>query len=283
MKLIVEDNFEDVQTIEEGEGKAKKLYVEGVFLQSGIKNRNGRMYPPQMLESEVRRYVTEKVNKNTAYGELEHPATPAISLKNVSHRIVELKQDGNNWIGKAIISTEGSGKIVRGLIEMGSNLGVSSRGTGTLKSIQGINEVQNDFRLATAADIVTDPSAPDAFVNGVMESVDWVWQEGLGWAARQVVESVKAAGDKGGSKALTEELKLQSFRKFFEAVGRLDFSPLCEARFEYKVGDKVIHKPSGQRGVIIKRTGRAGDSPNYHFKRELFPAVSHKGAVLKKT
>lgn len=222
MKLITEDNFEDVQTIEEGSGKDKKLYIEGVFLQSGIKNRNGRIYPPQMLEGEVSRYISEKVNTNRAYGELEHPATPVISLKNVSHRITELKQDGNNWVGKALIGTEGSGRIVRGLLDMGSNLGVSSRGTGTLRNVQGINEVQSDFRLATAADIVTDPSAPDAFVNGVMESVDWVWEEGLGWAARKVVEEVHRIGDNGGTKALMEA-KVASFKKFMDAVARLEF------------------------------------------------------------
>lgn len=225
MKLIREDNFDDVQTLVEGEGQSKKLYIEGVFLQAGIKNRNGRIYPSSIMEGEVNRYINEKVNKNTAYGELEHPATPVISLKNVSHRIVELRKDGNNYIGKAIVGTKGAGEIVHGLVEMGANLGVSSRGTGTLKNIQGINEVQSDFRLATAADIVTDPSAPDAFVNGIMESVDWVWQEGLGWAARQVVEAVKAEGDRGGSKALTEELKMKSWNAFMEAIARLDFNP----------------------------------------------------------
>lgn len=227
MKLITETTFDDIQTnlVTEGNSKTPKLYIEGVFLQSGIKNRNGRIYPSSIMEAEVNRYINEKVNKRTAYGELEHPATPVISLKNVSHRIVELKQDGNNWIGKALVNTKGAGEIVHGLVEMGANLGVSSRGTGTLKNIQGINEVQNDFRLATAADIVTDPSAPDAFVNGIMESVDWVWQEGLGWAARQVVEAVKAEGDRGGTKALTEDLKLKSFKAFMEAVQRLEFKP----------------------------------------------------------
>jgi hypothetical protein len=225
MKLITEDNFESVFTIEEGTGGQKKLYIEGVFLQAGIKNRNGRIYPVSMLEQEVNRYINEKVNTNRAYGELEHPTTPVISLKNVSHRIVELKQDGQNWMGKALIGTEGNGKIVRGLIEMGANLGVSSRGTGTLKNIQGLNEVQSDFRLATAADIVTDPSAPDAFVNGVMESVDWIWEEGHGWEARKVVEAVKRAGDNGGTKALNEELAMKSFKKFIDAVSLLDFDP----------------------------------------------------------
>jgi hypothetical protein len=225
MKLITETTFDDIQTtIEEAaSGKTPKLYIEGVFLQSGIKNRNGRIYPSTTMEAEVNRYIKEKVERRTAYGELEHPQTPVISLKNVSHRIVELKQDGNNWIGKALVNTKGAGEIVHGLVEMGANLGVSSRGTGTLKNVQGINEVQNDFRLATAADIVTDPSAPDAFVNGIMESVDWVWQEGLGWAARQVVEAVKAEGDRGGSKALTEDLKVASFKKFIDAVSRLEF------------------------------------------------------------
>lgn len=225
MKLITETTFDDVQTLVEGQGDTKKLYIEGVFLQAGIKNKNGRIYPSSVMETEVNRYIKEKVEKRTAYGELEHPQTPAISLKNVSHRIVELRKDGNNYIGKALIGTEGAGKIVRGLIEMDANLGVSSRGTGTLKNIQGINEVQSDFRLATAADIVTDPSAPDAFVNGIMESVDWIWEEGLGWAARKVVEEVKRIGDNGGSAALNEQVKMASFQKFVDAVTRLDFNP----------------------------------------------------------
>lgn len=175
MKLITE-LVEDVQLISESkESGGKDYYIEGVFLQGNIKNRNGRWYPVEVLETEVKRYVKEVVDKNRAFGELGHPSGPSINLDRVSHIITELKRDGSDFIGKARISKTPMGEIARGIMESGGQLGVSSRAMGSLKEEKGMMIVQNDLRLSTAADIVADPSAPDAFVNGIMEGVDWVW------------------------------------------------------------------------------------------------------------
>ena len=168
MKLISEI-VENVQVITEG--KSKDLYIEGVFLQSEMANRNKRIYPKSVMEKEVSRYMKEYVESKRAFGELGHPEGPTINLDRVSHIITSLREDGNNYIGRAKILNTPMGNIVKGLIEGGAQLGVSSRGMGTLKEKEdGINEVQNDFYLATAADIVADPSAPDAFVQGIMEN-----------------------------------------------------------------------------------------------------------------
>ena len=175
MKLITE-LVEDVQLISEAkESGEKDYYIEGVFLQGNIKNRNGRWYPVEVLETEVKRYVKEVVDKNRAFGELGHPSGPSINLDRVSHIITELKRDGSDFIGKARLSKTPMGEIARGIMESGGQLGVSSRAMGSLKEEKGMMIVQNDLRLSTAADIVADPSAPDAFVNGIMEGVDWVW------------------------------------------------------------------------------------------------------------
>lgn len=175
MKLITE-LVEDVQLISEAkESGGKDYYIEGVFLQGNIKNRNGRWYPVEVLETEVKRYVKEVVDKNRAFGELGHPSGPSINLDRVSHIITELKRDGSNFIGRAKLSKTPMGEIARGIMESGGQLGVSSRAMGSLKEERGVMVVQNDLRLSTAADIVADPSAPDAFVNGIMEGVDWVW------------------------------------------------------------------------------------------------------------
>ena len=175
MKLITE-LVEDVQLISEAkENGGKDYYIEGIFLQADIKNRNGRMYPMDVLENEVKRYVKEVVNNNRAFGELGHPSGPSINLDRVSHIITELKRDGKNIRGKAKLTETPMGKIARGIMESGGQLGVSSRAMGSLKEERGMMVVQNDLRLSTAADIVADPSAPDAFVNGIMEGVEWVW------------------------------------------------------------------------------------------------------------
>jgi hypothetical protein len=177
MKLITEI-YEDVNYIIED--KSKNMYIEGVFLQSDIKNRNGRLYPTAVLQKEVKRYSAEYIDKGRAFGELGHPNGPSINLERVSHLIKELYQDGNNFIGKAKIMTETPyGSIVKNLIHEGAKLGVSSRGMGSIKEKKGLNTVQDDFHLATAADIVADPSAPDAFVNGIMEGKEWVWSNGI--------------------------------------------------------------------------------------------------------
>jgi len=176
MKLILEETTEFEFITEAKEDGTKDHYIHGVFLQADVKNRNGRVYPMPIMEREVDRYMNEVVKNNRAYGELGHPAGPQINLDRVSHMITELKRDGSNFIGKAKLTDTPMGNIAKGLLKSGANLGVSSRGMGSLKpNKMGIMEVQDDFRLATAADIVADPSAPDAFVKGIMENVDWVY------------------------------------------------------------------------------------------------------------
>ena len=178
MKLITE-TIEDVKLITEGTGDDKKLYIEGVFLQSELKNRNGRMYPFPVLEKEVNRYNEEYVKTKRALGELGHPDGPTVNLDRVSHRITSLKAEGNNFIGKAQILDTPMGKIAKSLLGEGVQLGVSSRGMGSIDKREDVNVVMDDFMLATAADIVADPSAPDAFVNGIMEGKEWVWNNGI--------------------------------------------------------------------------------------------------------
>ena len=215
MKLITE-LVEDVKYIEEGaEGGKKSLHIEGVFLQGALKNRNGRVYPVDVLSKEVNRYHEQYIAKNRAFGELGHPNGPTINLDRVSHMITSLKQEGNNFVGRAVITNTPMGEIVRGLMESGAQLGVSSRGMGSLKEVNGINEVQSDFYLATAADIVADPSAPDAFVNGIMEGVDWVWNNGV--LKAQQVESYKKEVKKTSKKQL-EEAKLRIFKHFLSNI-----------------------------------------------------------------
>lgn len=178
MKLITE-NIEDIQILTEEKDGKKNLYIEGVFLQSEIKNRNGRVYPFRVLEKEVNRYNEEYVKTGRALGELGHPDGPTVNLDRVSHRITSLKAEGNNFIGKAQILATPMGNIARSLLEEGVKLGVSSRGMGSIDRQENASYVMDDFMLATAADIVADPSAPDAFVNGIMEGKEWVWNNGI--------------------------------------------------------------------------------------------------------
>ena len=179
MKLITEE-VSQVKFIVEGKGGKKKMYIEGVFLQGDIKNRNGRMYPVQTLTKEVGRYNESFVQKGRALGELGHPEGPTVNLDRVSHKITSLRQEGNNFVGKAQLLDTPMGKIAKSLIGEGVTLGVSSRGVGSLKENRdGCKVVGEDFMLATAADIVADPSAPDAFVSGIMEGKEWVWEGGI--------------------------------------------------------------------------------------------------------
>ena len=179
MKLITEE-IEQVEVIVENRNGKKNLFIEGVFLQGEIKNRNGRMYPMETLSREVGRYNENFVEKGRALGELGHPDGPTVNLDRVSHKIVSLREDGNNFIGKAKILSTPMGKIASNLLGEGVKLGVSSRGVGSLnKTNEGYSVVGEDFTLATAADIVADPSAPDAFVDGIMEGKDWVWDGGI--------------------------------------------------------------------------------------------------------
>ena len=178
MKLITEQAVQSEFLIEDIDG-TKNYKIKGIFLQADIKNRNGRVYPKEILEKEVSRYNREFINKRRAFGELGHPDGPVVNLERVSHMITDLHPDGQNFVGEAKIMDTPYGKIVKNLINEGAQLGVSSRGMGSLVRRSGVNEVGRDFYLATAADIVADPSAPDAFVEGIMEGKDWVWDNGI--------------------------------------------------------------------------------------------------------
>ena len=179
MKLITEE-ISDVKFITEGKGSKKKMYIEGVFLQGDLKNRNGRMYPVGTLAKEVNRYNEAFVAKGRALGALGHPDGPTVNLDRVSHKITSLRQEGKNFIGKAQLLETPMGKIAKSLLDEGVTLGVSSRGVGSLReSNNGCKVVGEDFMLATAADIVADPSAPDAFVSGIMEGKEWIWEGGI--------------------------------------------------------------------------------------------------------
>lgn len=219
MRLLAEVN-EDVHYITEAKEDGKKNYfIEGVFMQGNLKNRNGRVYPVEVLEKEVARYNKEYVNKNRAYGELGHPQGPTINLERVSHLVTELKRDGDNFVGKAKIMTETPyGAIVKSLIKEGAQLGVSSRGMGTLKAGKGgVQEVGNDFYLATAGDIVADPSAPNAFVEGIMEEKEWVFENGI-WSVQQA-EIMKSSMVKMSAKEI-EDKKFKIFETFLNSLNR---------------------------------------------------------------
>ena len=217
MKLIREE-IEDVKILEESRNGKKSLYIEGIFLQGNIKNRNGRMYPMETLQKEVGRYIKEQVAEGRAVGELGHPDSPTVNLDRVSHKIISLRESGSNFIGKAkILESTAMGKIASGLLSEGVKLGVSSRGIGSLKPTkEGFNVVSDDFMLATAADIVADPSAPDAFVHGVMEGKEWVWEGTI--LKERKAEEMKSAIDTLAGKKRLEEHKLDLFNEFINSL-----------------------------------------------------------------
>ena len=212
MKLITEE-VSSVKFVTEGKGANKKLYIEGVFLQGGIKNRNGRLYPTETLAREVGRYNESFVKKGRALGELGHPDGPTVNLDRVSHKITSLRQEGNNFKGKAQLLSTPMGKIASSLIDEGVTLGVSSRGVGSLREDNtGAKVVGEDFQLATAADIVADPSAPDAFVNGIMEGKEWVWEGGM--LREQLASRTKRRINTLVDQKRLEEHKLGLFQDF---------------------------------------------------------------------
>lgn len=213
MKLICEIN-EDLEYIAEArEDGGKNHYIKGVFMQGNLKNRNGRVYPMEVLQKEVGRYQKEYIDRKRAFGELGHPSGPTINLDRVSHMITELKQSGDNFVGKAKIMDTPMGNIVKNLMDEGATIGVSSRGMGSLKpNKEGIAEVQNDFYLSTAGDIVADPSAPDAFVEGIMEGKDWVWDGGI-LREKYVEKTYKQINTLVTQKQLDEK-KLDLFNNF---------------------------------------------------------------------
>lgn len=216
MKLIREQANDTKFVVEEKLGKGKAYFIEGIFLQSEIVNRNGRMYQESVMDKEVDRYVQQYVKNNRAYGELGHPENPSINLDRVSHLIVDLRKEGTNYIGKAKILETPMGMIARGLLDGGANLGVSSRAMGSLKTNnEGVQVVQDDFMLSTAADIVADPSAPDAFVRGIMEGKEWAFVDGK--FVEKNIDEVKRVITRTSSKNL-EEAKIRAFQYFLSKI-----------------------------------------------------------------
>lgn len=208
---LIKEHIEEVKLIVEATegGKGKNYFIEGIFLQSDITNRNNRRYPTNIMQKEVDRYNKEYITKNRAYGELGHPDSPTINLDRVSHMIKSLKMEGNNFVGKAKVLDTPYGKIVKSLIDEGAQLGVSSRGLGSIVQKDGVNLVQDDFMLSTAADIVADPSAPDAFVEGVMEGKEWIYNASTkSW---MVAEQIRA-----DIKRMTAKQVAESQSKMFE-------------------------------------------------------------------
>ena len=210
MKLISEE-IQNAEYLVEDNGGKKSYKIKGIFLQSDLKNRNGRVYPKEVLENEVARYNREFINKKRAFGELGHPDGPTVNLERVSHMITKLTPDGKNFIGEAKIMDTPYGKIVKGLIDEGAQLGVSSRGMGSIIQRNGANYVKDDFYLATAADIVADPSAPDAFVEGIMESKEWVWENGK--LVERDIEAWKRQIREAKQRKI-DEVKLKVFESF---------------------------------------------------------------------
>ena len=215
MKLISEEINNAEYIVEEKENGKKDYKIKGIFLQSDIKNRNGRVYPMEVLSKEVKRYNQEFINKKRAFGELGHPDGPTVNLERVSHMITKLYPEDRNFIGEAKIMNTPYGKIVKGLIDEGAQLGVSSRGMGSLVQKGGFNYVKDDFYLATAADIVADPSAPDAFVEGIMEGKEWVWDNGV--LKSMEVEKYKEEIEKTKRAELAEK-KASIFKDFLNKI-----------------------------------------------------------------
>ena len=214
MKLISE-TLEDVQFLKEEDEKGKTYKIKGIFMQCDIKNRNGRVYPVEVLKNEVDNYNKKFVSKNRAYGELGHPEGPTVNLDRVSHMVTSLKQDGSNFIGEAKIMNTPMGKIVKNIMDEGGTLGVSSRGMGSLVQKNGANYVKPDFMLAAAADIVADPSAPNAFVQGIMEGKEWVWDNGL-LKEVQIEEIVNDIQE--GVRKKTPNIEALAFAKFLKKL-----------------------------------------------------------------
>ena len=213
MKLITEQIEEINVLTEASESGAKNYFIEGIFLQGDIRNRNGRVYPSTVLEREVQKYAESFIDKGRALGELGHPEGPTINLDRVSHKIISLKKEGSNFIGKAKLLETPMGKVAKSLLDEGVKLGVSSRGMGSLELKNGVNYVKDDFMLATAADIVADPSAPDAFVEGIMEGKEWVWESGL---LKEVEISQIKTYISESTRFQIEERKLKAFERFLK-------------------------------------------------------------------
>lgn len=273
MKLLVEQ-FEDYNTLYEADGDKKSLFIEGVFMQADIKNRNGRIYPKHVLAKEANRYIKESIERRNAFGELNHPPTPQINLDRVSHMIVNLKEDGSNFIGKAKILETPMGLIVKNIVEGGGQLAVSSRGTGSLRNVGGTMQVQEDFRLATAADIVSTPSAPSAYVTGIMESPDWIFdnvkQE---WVIAEVLKEIHNTKPS----QINEEKALRLLSKF---VGAFD----TESFLNEDASGLTPEQKTRSKQVSVRKSG--GDDA-YSWAmfvngREVYNGMSKSEATWRK-
>jgi hypothetical protein len=216
MRLITEVYEQNTVIVEEKLGKGKQYFIEGIFLQSELRNKNGRVYPEKVMDKEVDRYTKQYINENRAYGELGHPETPSINLDRVSHMITSLRKEGTNYVGRAKILDTPMGKIAKGLLDGGANLGVSSRALGTLKTGKdGVQVVQDDFMLSTAADIVADPSAPNAFVQGIMEGREWVFVDGK-YVEKHIEDLKKTI--KNTSSSQLNEMSIKAFQDFLTKI-----------------------------------------------------------------
>lgn len=217
MKLITEQISEVKYVVEEKESGKKSFYITGPFMVANEQNLNGRIYPIEVMAEAVAKYMKEKVEAGRAFGELGHPSGPSINLDRVSHIITELKQDGNRFVGKAKLTETPMGNIAKGLMESGATLGVSSRGMGSLQEKNGVMYVQPDYFIATAADIVADPSAPGAFVQGIMEGVEWVMDPKAGWKAIEVAEQMRRDIRRKSAREINEQ-KLAFFEKYLKTI-----------------------------------------------------------------
>lgn len=215
MKLLIEKRSEPISTLFEGQNLAKRYFIEGIFLQSNIKNHNGRVYPKEILQKEVSRYIRERVEMNRATGELGHPNNPSINLDRISHKIEWLKEDGDNFVGRARVLDTPYGKIVKNLIDEGVEFGVSSRGLGSVKKNGDSNIVCEDFYLVTPADIVSEPSAPDAFVTGLMENKEWAWDNGR---LVEIEPEIKKSINEAARTGLDESKLFELYEKILSSI-----------------------------------------------------------------
>jgi hypothetical protein len=267
MAKLITEVVEDVRFLNEEKDGKKSLFIEGVFLQSNVKNRNGRIYPPPVLEREAARYMKEKVEKNCAFGELGHPATPGLNLHLVSHRVTELKRDGDNWVGKALVLDTPNGKIVESFVNSGSYFGVSSRGMGSLKEDKrlGAQVVQDDYHLHVAADIVGDPSGPDCWVNGVMEGVEWTLNDLGEWVQEKVGENKQVI-----SKLSLREISEQKTKLFEKFVWELN-----EDFYIKQLAKKFGVKEEEAKSALTRARIGAGVTRNHGDQRWVYTRV-HK-------
>jgi hypothetical protein len=220
MRLLQEMYTDEAHVIEEGVGTEKKLYVEGIAIQTNIGNKNKRIYPKENVQAEIQRYINESVNGRTAWAELDHPKNPSINADRICARFVSLREDGDNYVGKALITNTPMGNLVKGLLESGGRIGTSTRALGSLRTLSnGLNEVQKDFKMITCGDLVMNPSAPDAYVDSLMEGAEWVFDNATGlWCESQAMQHKKQIINASANSL--DEIKLSVFGEFLSAISK---------------------------------------------------------------